>query len=897
MTVDAAGDNHTLGSSPAERLDVTPAAVVNWAVAIETVEALARSAEGSAVAIIEPVARRLLAPLVRIEELAEFARRALSGDQRATQDLADLTCALEETRPWSTGMFSQLLRPTQAQTGCCGDQYEDIDPSVAEASDTMQVRALDRGDVLDEATLVETTLSIAGVAAANPTFLRRRALDALATSVLEAGPIVQTARAYRAAGTPGLLNEFGSLVSTQQLMIGPSFGNTADLLFDFNPNPDLDLGGSLLGGFKPMRDLIRELRRPKGIDRDYWRPFTPFERQPLEFFPPGWLSLLGCLRAVAQRIDARAAIPPPAPPARAVWIDGITSIEQSGACQGDEIRIRGKGFNAIKGKAVLLLPSETGCRPVDVAPADWTDTLIKATIPAGATSGPVGFADASYVAAYRDWVGEQDRLADEIRKFSCYLLARPISIAPPFPMCPPNAVFNRLRAGTAVIKAFTVNGLPTMVVEPGTPLQLNWTVDNTESITLSRSGSHGPGFGGASSITNPAGQNYVLGPFNGDSPVSEMYTLTATGPCGNATATVTVRLGRIPTLRIIGAEVTQGIQKFRSPDGADNSIPVVAGKDTVVRVYVAADNLNHFNVKFNLGGELQAGGFWFAPANVAETQVEGPALRSRTVNSLNFKLPASVCTGTKTIRIRAWVREELDAPITGEKVRPMSPYFEHNTTWVDKRPFKVRYVRISQPGFPALSDQAARDVVTRAFDLLPTPPSDIAPARLATWHTGQNLSTRDGTSTLLGHIDDQHDCTFSESIFPWEDECPDDDGAVWIAVTPRSEYGGMAEPWQPFDTSRNTVVTPPEHVVAAHELAHTRKLNHVNVGSFPEDQRTFDPMPDGGQIRMEDAFDPHDMKLISESGPGFGGVYDFMSYAQAPRWVSATNWNRLLTKF
>jgi hypothetical protein len=579
-------------------------------------------------------------------------------------------------------------------------------------------------------------------------------------------------------------------------------------------------------------------------------------------------------------------------------------VEQAGFCAGDDLVIQGSGFETIRDTAVVLLPLYGGCHPDDVPAADWTDTAITVKLPAGTFSGPVGFADANYADAYRNWTAEQDRLADELSAYPCYLLAGPISVAPPFPTCPPDLVFNRVRAGAPVIKAFTLNGLSPLFAEPGTALQLDWTVENAETIRLDRNGSVGPGFGGAPSVTNPPGQSYVLGAVTGDTPVLASYTLTATGPCGTAIQTVEARLRKIPTLRIIGVEVTQGIQRFRSPGGADNSIAVVAAKDTAVRVYVAADNLNGFRPGFGspdqiaVKGSLQVDGYWLSPTNTAIAQPEGPRLRAGTNNSLNFKIPAALATGTKTLRVHAWTADEIEAPPTGAGTRPTSPFHNHVVTWINKRPFKVRYVRVSTPSSPALSDADAREAVVRAFDLLPTPVSDIAPARRPTWHTGQNINTREGLTALLGHIDDQHDCTLSEALFPWEDECPDDDGAVWLAITAITGWGGLTEPWQAFDTSRNTVVTSTDRLITVHELGHTLELKHVRVGIHPEDQVDFDDtLPDGGAIRAEDAFDVHKMAMVMESMSGLGVLFDFMAGAGVFKWVSPTNWERLLNKF
>jgi hypothetical protein len=882
-------------------------AVVNWTAAIATVKALAHSAEREALPMIEPMIRRLLAPLCQIEEIARLSTRAISGDERAMDELHRLTSAVLGSRPGLCGLFTRF--------SVCEDQFSAGSPCYCSKSDErpadLEAERLTGQDVLEESTLVELVLTIMSAGAATRRFQRMRVLDTLTGELLEAGPIVRLARAHRIDSTPGLLTELRTLAASREMTVMMNYsGGVPDLQFpnfqgDKPSMPDLDLDlqdPAWPSGVKPVHDIIAELRKPTRWDREYWQPFTPFEPEPVQFFPPGWQALLDCLRAVARRIQVRAALSPPPRPARVVWADGITGIEQSGACVGNRVIIRGSGFAALRSVAALLLPFHDGCHPVDVPAADWTDTSIRISLPPGISSGPIGFADAVYVAAYAAWVAEQDRLAEEIRGFFCYLLSQPLSIAVPFRECPPDRVINRLRAGEPVIKAFTINGLSPAVVEPGTSLVLDWTVRNAEKIMLERNGSSGPAFGAAALVTDPAGQSFNLGPFNGDTPVSAVYTLTATGPCGQAFATVEARLRKVPSLRIMGVEVTQGIQKFRSPDGGDNSIELVASKDTVVRVYVVADNLNGFKHNYTdpdqvrISGELRVG-MTLAPTNTAMAQPDSPSVRAKTGNTLNFRLPAALAQGTKTLRIHAWTADELESPPSGDKIRPTSGLAVHAATWIDKVPLKVRYVRISLPGVPELTDPQAREVVVRAFDLLATPPLDIAPARIPTWHTGEDLTTRDGVHALLEHIDDQHDCTLSEALFFWEEDCPDDDGAVWVAVTPRSLWGGMAQGWRLFDTSRNTAVVPPDREVAAHELGHTLKLNHVNVGGGFDEGEEFDTLPNGGAIRAEDAFDPFAMKMVLEAGPGFVGLYDFMSYAQSARWVSPMNWRRVFNKF
>jgi len=219
-------------------------------------------------------------------------------------------------------------------------------------------------------------------------------------------------------------------------------------------------------------------------------------------------------------------------------------------------------------------------------------------------------------------------------------------------------------------------------------------------------------------------------------------------------------------------------------------------------------------------------------------------------------------------------------------------------TWSAKAAFKVRYVRVSTATFPAPTDDQARSAITRAFDYLPTPPTDIDSAWLATWQSGADLNTKDGVAELLGHLDDQHDCALSEWLFPWEEDCPDADGAVWAGIGNGVAWGGKALGYQLDGVSSNTAVVPLNDIdTIAHELGHTLGLNHVKVpfgfstiGKDPDGPH--DDLPNGEEIVKEDIFDPTAGKV-----PSFLlRVFDLMSYA-VDRWISRDNWEALLKKF
>ncbi|SDY88869.1 hypothetical protein [Nitrosomonas sp. Nm58] len=898
--------------------------IVDWAEVEKTVLVLAATAEPQGIAVLERLVMGITDPLRRLDSLLALSRRAVTGDDHATHELRLTLASIIELAPPACGLFERFAGddwPMQINTRYnCQGEYHFAANNRAEGE-----YFNDEPIVLNQTGLVELMLSIMQIYMSEPPRARAEAFDAVLILLAAAGIFTNLAQAYRIGGQRALIREL-ELVGARGLLKGMSsvgmssipsklnklgIGNYPKSLFGGNLMPEMPEMPNL-PGTKPIEEMLEKIIA-KTKERKQWDPdmldlvFPWWQGDPIQYIPAGWRRFLACQLEASRLISAMTAIPPPVRPVRVTWTEGITSMWFSGYCSGDKLVINGQGFAEIRETVVLLLPFADGCHPFDVPAADWTDTTITITLPAGIVSGPVGFADASYVAAYAAWFAEQNRIAEEIRKLPCYPIVGKFELAKPFRECPPDIGINHLRAGAPIINSFTVNGEVFSVVEPGTPVVLAWTIRNAEQVKLSLITNQGPKFAGSSTLIDPNGSSYDLGSFHGDKPLNAIYELSVTGPCGTVTSRVEVRLRKVPELKIIGAEITQAIQTFRDPNVPSNSIPLVALKDTIVRVYVAVENLGGFKLEgffpdeVKISGSVEIMGQLLPPLGEARALPSARIERWQTDNTLNFLIPAALATGSKRIRIKAWSVDEIETPPVGVKTRPVTYTFSHHINWIDKVPFKVRYVRISDRSGSELSDQQAREVILRAFDLLATPPTDIAPARVPTWHTSLDLSTKDGISDLLGHIDDQHDCSlseviFSDAIFPWgwEDECPDSDGAVWVGITPRSEWGGMAQGFRPFDESRNTAIVPPEQVVAAHEMGHTLKLNHVNSNfnctGTPEGD--YDVLPNDGRIQPGDAFNPRSGRVIDNSTI----LYDFMTYS-CYRWVSRTNWLRVFDKF
>jgi hypothetical protein len=129
----------------------------------------------------------------------------------------------------------------------------------------------------------------------------------------------------------------------------------------------------------------------------------------------------------------------------------------------------------------------------------------------------------------------------------------------------------------------------------GSGFALHWTVRNAARIRIRRTSPDGPPLDEQHTSSNPAqpaafNASRALGPFTGSKPVDATYEIAATNRWNAANPlvkTVTVRLRRKPQVKIVGMEISQAAQHFDlfSP-AQNNNVRLVAGKKTMVRVYV-----------------------------------------------------------------------------------------------------------------------------------------------------------------------------------------------------------------------------------------------------------------------------------------------------------------------
>jgi hypothetical protein len=148
------------------------------------------------------------------------------------------------------------------------------------------------------------------------------------------------------------------------------------------------------------------------------------------------------------------------------------------------------------------------------------------------------------------------------------------------------------------------------------------------------------------------------------------------------------------SLKIDGVEFTQATQFFRSqfslcgsPGGmvpcGDNSLPLVEGKDTVLRVYVSGA-MSGGSHKLAAAGVIPSGTQLATPIDPPPSPID----RTQANQTLNLVIPAAYAVGAVTVNLAVWDQD----PYGGSDGRNV------NITFVKSQPVPVRMVYIAYQG-------------------------------------------------------------------------------------------------------------------------------------------------------------------------------------------------------
>lgn len=545
----------------------------------------------------------------------------------------------------------------------------------------------------------------------------------------------------------------------------------------------------------------------------------------------------------------------------------IDSVSPEAGCPGILVTIDGENFGTDAGKVRFV--GVTG-GSIYADPVSWSDTKITVRVPDHTGSGLISL-----------------EIIDDMKvicgsSFATYRSGNGMAFD----------------ADSAQVTMLQINGKTQNIkAEPGEALTITWgaTHENV-SIRIKRGSSFLqeyiglPATGSRSNFSVPA---YAS---------EETLTIEArvTSPCGTDTLIREVLITVAPELTIEGMEFTQGVQRFWRSGVIWNSIDTVAEKDTIVRVYVSCDRNGFADDKYEVTGTLHVDGMPHYPINGTspDSSLNAPDPfitarpraeidRQETNHTLNFRIPASRCKGTKSVRATVYAQ-----PPGGYRI---SETLTVSNSWRENGPLRVRFVRIrddSQTTSVARpTEEQCRFSIERAMDLMPTPPTDIGPSWRPTWNTNEDFTNDDDDlRDLLNDLNDEHNCNAWEWLWGWTGatDCPDDDNAIWVGFS-RNFNRGMGK--RPGNTCISAVYsissgqTNMLRIKTAHEVGHNLGMKHINRGGAGG---SFYNHPNNGDL-LDVPFDPFWNVTVDLSS-----VSDFMGYG-SPRWSSADSWNRMMS--
>jgi hypothetical protein len=326
-----------------------------------------------------------------------------------------------------------------------------------------------------------------------------------------------------------------------------------------------------------------------------------------------------------------------------------------------------------------------------------------------------------------------------------------------------------------------------------------------------------------------------------------------------------------PDLEVTGVEVTQAIQHFGSALGPDNSLPLIAGKTTLVRVYLDSgiDPSEGGGTVPGVTGTLTLnnGAFSTGPKAPIIAKPIAQVDRNQITDTLNFIIPAAQATGKATMLVQATVGGSVSNPV--ELLLEFSPSPRLDILMVR--------VRSGSIGPPTRLDYFA--AVNRLPLIYPIADNGalqfwVVPGSEVVTNT-HDLATDDGMSDFLDDLEDiQEESADFKKLY-----------ALVPNNVPMARFG-KSRPGDNVALGWSFVMES-----VGHELGHVYGLDHAPCGGPDDPDEDFVP-PDGsiGDVGV----DPDTLVTFPAS------TSDFMSYCgdrgastYENQWVSGYHWAKL----
>ncbi|MFX1286089.1 MAG: hypothetical protein ACFFB5_20765 [Promethearchaeota archaeon] len=543
--------------------------------------------------------------------------------------------------------------------------------------------------------------------------------------------------------------------------------------------------------------------------------------------------------------------------------DIITNVSPRHLCSGDTLTIEGEGFgmHPEDSNLRLLLPFEVPgygkvWRCAEVEDHNWSDISIELECPEWARSGPIGFLDEQVfqdLAIFREWVGDilwtsrgKINGRDEGNQFhSCGIEVRPtfalteVSVFPTPPLTAVNMFWGTIPEITMVL-----NGEEETSIQPDGTLVVDWKVisadSGTESIRILKEVDRGMAtiF---EEIERHYGGNEVTGTitiiYNETTDNDYRIRIEAENSCGSVESISTVHLRESTEVTIYSIEVNQAIQSFNMDEPSKtNIIPLIKGKETVVRVYAGSgksSNLDHVTgylyVTQYLGDEVL--GPYIVTSYPSEDSLPPDNSVENSRPRLKFILRENYSQGTLELKVRLFSTDDWAS------WQPVE--FTTTVNFEEKSPLKIYMFKVKTNGLET-SDEEIDVCIEKLHSIFPVSLEDgINVVGIET------LDVSDNNFDFNDNDDFYQTAFWSTDFFDvFDDHLSNgdyEDGVIYCAIIPkeaRDREKGIGWPGPPdflggtpFPIAYWCAKPERNSYLEAHEIGHAMNLNDQESGS------------------------------------------------------------------
>ncbi|HEY9285890.1 MAG TPA: hypothetical protein VIP46_20740 [Pyrinomonadaceae bacterium] len=328
-------------------------------------------------------------------------------------------------------------------------------------------------------------------------------------------------------------------------------------------------------------------------------------------------------------------------------------------------------------------------------------------------------------------------------------------------------------------------------------------------------------------------------------------------------------------LKIDGVEMTQSVQFYDlhgqgSGADSDNTVPLVAGKDLILRAYVERRAGSFFAPPERFDGVVGYRGKQLSSLNGPRRLQEPAALGRRFIDdSLNFRIPAADCHGTVNFTVRAYEwRPDSRFVVPGRFDNYHSAAYRITAVFREVPRMKLTGVLIRFTGSNQnLAAPTGVDLVTTAarfLPMLPTPGFDYNACTVIDY--GEDLTVRKNWDKLLNIIANLRSASTTRTYY--------------VGLLPAGVASLAGAPARGIGRAGAAVASKDDTRALGHEFGHACQLDHVNVNGPepPHDPKypDYGPFPFGsvGEAGLDAArmtlYDPpssFDFMTYNENGP------------------------------